>query len=168
MDDSAAAAQVGIERARERLSSYIYGNILVLTVAAAASAEAIEHGAAVVSVVATTITTFLAHALAHVVAHRIGTQNEPMESPLPTLKGAVPILTSGVVPAGLYLLAFLDVFPSTAVQVVASGYLVVRIGFIGVVVRRLSGRRSRLALWSGISLAALSILIVALKLTFAH
>ncbi|MEK6312629.1 MAG: hypothetical protein V4755_18190, partial [Curtobacterium sp.] len=59
---------LSVEHVRDRMSSYIYGNITVLSAAIAVGPTEIEHGAAVLTVLATAVLTYLAHVLAHLVA----------------------------------------------------------------------------------------------------
>lgn len=160
-----------VESARARTSSYIYGNILVLAATLGVTSSDISHGAAVVTVLATAVTTFLAHVLSHVVGHRIGREGDAdaRESVREILRDAVPIVTSGLVPVVLLLVAWLGWIPTSLAQNVAAVVLIVRIGLVGLLVQRLSGRKaSFLALWSGVGVAVLALLIVAAKLVFTH
>ena len=92
-----------VERAREWLSSYVYGNITVLSAAIAVSPEQIRHGAAVAAVLATGFLTFLAHVLSHVVAHGLGRSAVERESEASremardVLTTARPIATSALI-----------------------------------------------------------------------
>ena len=164
--------ELTLEQSRDRLSSYVYGNIILLTVTVAADPQAIEHGSALGTVLATAVTTFLAHVLAHLVGHGLGQDPDDDHARLgarDVLHGAVPILTSGLIPVALYAVGWAGWLPATAVQVGASVVLVVRIAMIGVFVQRFSGRRpSFLGLWPGIVLAAFALVIVVVKVTFTH
>lgn len=162
-----------VEQARGRTSSYIYGNIIMLTVTVSLTATSISHGAAVVTVLATAVTTFLAHVLAHFVGHGIGREDTPeaeaRESARDIVRDAWPIVTSGLVPTVLLAAAWSGWIPASVAQVAASVVLIVRIALVGLMVQRFSGRpASRSAFWSGIGIAVLAAVIVALKVVFAH
>lgn len=161
-----------VEYLRDRLSSYIYGNITVLAVTIAVTPEDIQHGSAVLTVLATAVLTFAAHVLSHLVAHSIGdtgSDDEHRAAIATTLRGATPIATSGLIPAVLYAAAWVGVLPSEWAQIAATVILVVRIGLIGVVLQRFSGRRpSFLGLWGGIVLAAVAFAIALVKVVSTH
>jgi hypothetical protein len=162
-----------IEQNRERMSSYIYGNILVLAAVIGVDDHAIEHGSALLAVLATGVTTFLAHIVSHIVAHAIGhdpdDDDEARETVRDIVRGATPIVTSSLIPAVVFAAAWLWWPPAPVAQIVASVVLLVRIGFVGFYIQRLSGHRpSFLGLWSGIVLAGIAFVIVILKVTFTH
>lgn len=172
-DGRARPADLPVGYLRDRLSSYIYGNITVLAVAIAVTPEDIRHGAAVLTVLATAVLTFAAHVLSHLVAHSIGAtgddDDEHREAVVTTLRGATPIATSGLIPAVLYAAAWVGLLPSEWAQIAATVILVVRIGLIGVVLQRFSGRRpSFLGLWGGIVLAAVAFVIALVKVVSTH
>ena len=160
-----------VDRLRDRMSSYIYGNITVLAVAIAVGPEQIEHGAAVLTVLATAVLTYLAHVLSHLVAHTIGDTGddaEHRETIGAILRDANPIATSGLIPAVLYAVAWAGWLPQWA-QTAAIVILVVRIGMVGVFLQRFSGRRPTfLGLWGGIVLAALAFVIGLVKVVLTH
>ena len=171
-DGRARPADLPVGYLRDRLSSYIYGNITVLAIAIAVTPEDIRHGAAVLTVLATAVLTFAAHVLSHLVAHSIGAtgnDDEHREAVATTLRGATPIATSGLIPAVLYAAAWVGLLPSEWAQIAATIILVVRIGLIGVVLQRFSGRRpSFLGLWGGIVLAAVAFVIALVKVVSTH
>jgi hypothetical protein len=157
---------------RERLSSYVSGNITVLAVAIAVAPDGITHGTAVLSVLATAVLTYLAHVLAHVVAHGIGDQgddDERREGLVAIVRNANPIVTSGLIPAVLYAAAWIGWLPAEWAQIAATVILVVRIGMVGFFVQRFSGRPlSFLGLWAGIVLAAVALAISVVKVVLTH
>jgi hypothetical protein len=161
-----------VEHVRDRMSSYIYGNITVLAVAIAVSPEQIEHGAAVLTVLATAVLTYLAHVLAHLVAHSIGATGDEdarRETVAVITRNANPIATSGLIPAVLYAVAWLDWLPAEWAQIAAVVILVVRIGLVGVFLQRYSGKQpSFLGLWGGIVLAAVALAISLVKVVATH
>jgi hypothetical protein len=160
-----------VESARARTSSYIYGNILMLAATLGVTLTDITHGAAVITVLGTAVTTFLAHVLSHIVSHRIGHEDDDdaRETVREILRDAWPIVTSGLVPVVLLAVAWLGWIPASVAQNVAAIVLIVRIGLVGLLIQRLSGRKaSFVAFWSGVGIAVLALLIVAAKLLFTH
>uniref|UniRef100_A0A942SY09 MAPEG family protein n=1 Tax=Neobacillus citreus TaxID=2833578 RepID=A0A942SY09_9BACI len=161
-----------VEHVRDRMSSYIYGNITVLSAAIAVNPEQIHHGAAVLTVLATAVLTYLAHVLAHVVAHGFGDQGsdaQQRESAATIVRNANPIATSGLIPAVLYAAAWAGWVPAGWSQVAAIVILVARIGLVGVFMQRFSGRRPTfLGLWGGVVLAAVAFVIGLVKVVLTH
>ncbi|OIH98244.1 MULTISPECIES: hypothetical protein [unclassified Curtobacterium] len=163
-----------IEHVRDRMSSYIYGNITVLAAAIAVDPEAIRHGSAVWAVLATAVLTYLAHVLSHLVAHGLGADETVpdavrRESVVTITRNANPIATSGLIPAVLYAAAWLEWVPAEWAQTAALVILVVRIGLVGVFMQRFSGKQPTfLGLWGGIVLAALAFVIGFVKVVLTH
>lgn len=162
-----------VEQVRDRLSSYVYGNITVLAAAIAVDPDAIHHGAAVWAVLGTAVLTYVAHVLAHLVAHGIGddhaTDDERRESAVTIVRGANPIATSGLIPAVLYAAAWTGWLPAAWAQTAALVILAVRLGLVGVFMQRFSGRRPTFAgLWGGIVLAVVAFVIGAVKVVLTH
>ena len=173
--DPRRSADTPIQQAREWLSSYVYGNITVLSAAIAVGPEQIRHGAAVGAVLATGFLTFLAHVLAHVVAHGLGQTTDERESPASreivreVLTTARPIATSALIPAALYLVAWLGWVPPAWVQTSAIVVLAARIGFVGLFMQRFSGRELTFrALWAGVALALVALAIGVAKVLLTH
>jgi hypothetical protein len=160
-----------VERVRSRVSAYIYGNIFVLAAIFATSPEGVAHWTAVVIVVATSATTFFAHVVAHNIGQAIGrADDEDLRVQLAReARDAVPIMTSGTVPAVLLGLGALGWLPPVLSQLLAEAYVVVRLAGTGIVVRRLSGAASpQGGFWSGLALAGIGIVIAALKQILTH
>ncbi|QZQ56129.1 hypothetical protein KZI27_04570 [Curtobacterium sp. TC1] len=163
-----------IEHVRDRMSSYIYGNITVLAAAIAVDPAAIHHGSASWAVLATAVLTYLAHVLAHLVAHGLGgdeseTDDARRESVVTIMRNANPIATSGLIPAVLYAVAWAGWIPAGWAQTAALVILVVRIGMVGVFMQRFSGKRPTfLGLWGGIVLAAVAFVIGLVKVVLTH
>jgi hypothetical protein len=159
---------------RDRMSSYIYGNITVLAAAIAVDPQAIHHGSAVWAVLATAVLTYLAHVLSHLVAHGFGaddseTDDARRESVATIVRNANPIATSGLIPAVLYAAAWIGWIPAPWAQTAALVILAVRIGMVGVFMQRFSGRRPTfLGLWGGIVLAAVAFVIGFVKVVLTH
>jgi hypothetical protein len=156
---------------RSRVSAYVYGNIFVLAALFATSPESVAHWTAAFIVVAASATTFFAHVVAHNIGQAIGrTDEEDLRAQLSKeARDAVPIMTSGTVPAVLLGLGAVGWLSSGLSQLLAEAYVVVRLAGTGIVVRRLSGAASRKGgFWSGLALAGIGIVIAALKQVLTH
>jgi hypothetical protein len=164
-------ADLPVERVRSRVSAYVYGNIFVLAALFATSPESVAHWTAAFIVVAASATTFFAHVVAHNIGQAIGrTDEEDLRAQLSReARDAVPIMTSGTVPAVLLGLGAVGWLSSGLSQLLAEAYVVVRLAGTGIVVRRLSGAASRKGgFWSGLALAGIGIVIAALKQVLTH
>ena len=159
-----------LERVRQRISGYVYGNILVLAAIAIVTGDAINSGEGTIVVALTTLTTFFAHVIAQAVGQQLG--REPGTRALHAqqeLRDAWPILASGVVPATIFLIAEFGFLPSELAQLTAALWVIARLALIGFLLERLSGRRaSWRTLSGGLILALLSAVVVVLKVMFAH
>jgi hypothetical protein len=160
-----------VERVRSRVSAYVYGNIFVLAALFATSPASVAHWTAAVIVVAASATTYFAHVVAHNIGQAIGRPDEEdLRGQLSKeARDAVPIMTSGTVPAVLLGLGAVGWLPPGLSQLLAEAYVVVRLAGTGIVVRRLSDAASRKGgLWSGLALAGIGIVIAALKQILTH
>ena len=164
-----------LEQAREWLSSYVYGNITVLSAAIAVGPEQIDHGTAAGTVLATGLLTFLAHVLAHIVGRGLGRTSDALdpasrrEDVRELLVTARPIVTSALIPAALYLAAWLGWMPPVWAQTAAVVVLATRIGLVGLFTQRFSSRALTLrGLWSGVVLALVALGIGIAKVALTH
>lgn len=166
---------LSVVETREWLSSYIYGNITVLGAAIAVGPDEIHHGVAIWAVLGTGLLTFFAHVLAHIVAQGFG--ETPEETTTAARRAAAvevvvtarPIATSALIPALLYAAAWLGWLAPGWTQAAAVVVLAVRIGFVGVFMRRRSGQRLTFgALWGGVVLAAVALGIGIAKVLLTH
>jgi hypothetical protein len=148
----------------------VYGDILVLAAVVGVDHHAIDDGAAVVAVLATTITTYIAHVFAHNIGQRIyRTEDEHEAKVKEEARDAEPILASGIFPALLLGAGAIDWLPLRLAQILAAAVVVVRLAATGLLVERLSGRRvSGAALWSGLGIALVGGVIAVLKVSFGH
>jgi hypothetical protein len=157
------------DRARSRLSAYVYGNILVLGAVIGTVGEE-EHSQSWLIVLATALSTYIAHIFAHNIGERVGRTDEEHAGHLrEEIRDAVPILSAGVFPALIYgglALHWLDTRPT---EVVAIALLVLRLAGTGLTVERLSDRRASAgSLWVGIGFALIGAGIAYLKVFFTH
>lgn len=163
-------------RAAARLSAYVYGNILVLTAVVAATPVSIDDGAAFALVLATTLTTFVAHVFAEVVARSNipesmhgATESEKKQSVVDEIRDALPIASSGTVPAIILALAWLWILPTFWAQLIAGGVVVFRIATLQIVAQRLRGKPLTFKVFvAGLVTAVLAALIVFAKVYFTH
>lgn len=157
-------------RASARLSSYVYGNVLVLAVIVAASTASIDDGSATALALGTTVTTFLAHIFADsVAAAMLPTEQRSRRHWLEELRDSVPIASSGLIPTVLLGLGWLQVVPTGVAQIAASALVTARIAGIPLLAQRLRGERlSWRAVAAGITLAITATIVVAVKVALTH
>lgn len=156
--------------AANRTEAYVYGNVLVLAALVPLSTVDLSSGAAVLIVLGTAISTFLAHLFASTVgaSMRVG-QRSGWAELRHHVRDAVPVLTSGFVPAALLVLVWLDAASQNVVLVIAELLLILRIGGTGIVAGRLRGERSSLRLLlTGIGLSVVGAVVVAIKVLLTH
>lgn len=165
------------ERGRQRTSAFVYGNITVLGAVLSATLAAVRSGEAVVLVAVTALTTFVAHIIAEAVSERVTPSPDRPAEPAEVsqarlrtmVRDSLPIATSALVPVLLYLAAALGWVDPVVAQLVAAGVVVLRLGLLGLVAQRISGRpASAAALWAGIGLAVLSSVIAVAKAVLGH
>lgn len=157
------------DRARSRLSAYVYGNILVLGAVIGTVGEE-EHSQSWLIVLATAVSTYAAHIFAHNIGERVGRTEEEHAGHLrEEIRDATPILSAGVFPALIYGGLALHWFATGPTELVAIALLVLRPAGTGLTVERLSDRRVSVgALWAGIGFALVGAGIACLKVTFTH
>ncbi len=156
-------------RARSRLSAYVYGNVLVLGAVIGTLGEE-EHSHSWVIVLATALSTYAAHIFAHNIGERVGrTSAEHAGHLREEIRDAVPILSSGTLPALIYAGLALHWYEAGPAELAAIGLLVLRLAGTGLAVERLSGRRvSGSSLWAGIGFALVGAGIAYVKVIFTH
>lgn len=168
------------ERAARRVAAFAYGNILVLSVVVVSESHAVENRQAAWLVLGTTVSTFFAHLFAEWLSHGI-TVRRPAETSGPehgslnfreALRDALPIITSGTLPFIILLIGSFEVielFDPPGAQLCAAAIIIVRIGFLGLVVERLqSSKVSWRTIASGISVAAIATVITIIKVYLTH
>lgn len=165
-------ADVPVERARSRITAFVYGNILVLAAIAVTTPADVADARAVAVVLGTTISTYLAHVVAHLVGDAIGADRSrprPRGEVGTDLRDALPIVSSGSLPVLVLLVASLADLDGGRAIVAAAASVVVRLAGMALLVARLSGYPpSFRQLVSGVLLAAAAVLIVILKVTLTH
>lgn len=166
----ARGADLDDDRVRSRMSAYVYGNVLALSSLASASLSSADTWTAVRIVLITMVTTYLAHVLAHDIGERVRRTSDQHAAHLRAeLRDAVPIATSGLLPCAVLVLALLAGWSSTVGAVLATGLVVLRLGWTGGIVARLSREAASLLSWlGGIALALAGVVIAVLKVTLTH
>ena len=172
-DTPSAGRSPDLERVRSRVTAYVYGNVLVLAAVVGCAPESVRSGRAVVVVLATMVTTYLAHVVAHRVGEGVGRRHDEAALHLRAeLRDAVPIVTSGALPAlvlAATAVAGLEGAAAAAAQLAAALVPVARLAATGSVTSRLvPGGPSRSAFWSAVGLAVAGSLIGVVKVLLTH
>ena len=155
-------------RADNRMSAYIYGDVLVLAATAGVYDSAIRSGEALLVVLGTVASTYVAHVLADVVG-AVFSGHGLLASLLDELRDSVPIATAGLPPLILFAGAGLGWPAPRWAQAAASGVLVVRLGSIGLVYHHLKEPIGWARATSiGVLVAGVAAFAVALKLLLIH
>ncbi|WP_024794815.1 hypothetical protein [Tomitella biformata] len=156
------------ENAANRISAYVYGNILVLAALVPITTSRTYWGIAIVA--GTALSTYCAHVFSHALvqnvhAHRSLTRSER----LALLPDAMPIITSAVLPCAILATAGLHWTEPRNVQLLAEAVILVRIGLIVLVVERLQGRRpTATTMTAAVAIALLAAVIVIVKVALTH
>ena len=151
----------------DRISAYVYGNILTLAALVVLHTDEIERGIGLGIVVGTALSTFVAHAF----SERLGAEarGSATASWRVVLADSTPILSSAAVPALLMLAGSLEWASPTVCLRLAEVWVVVRIGLSGFIVGRLQGRPVTLRTWiASIGLALIAVVIVGIKVALTH
>lgn len=155
------------EQIADRISAYVYGNIMVMASLVVLHQGEVERGVGVALVVGAAASTFIAHAF----AERLGAEvRQNKEASLRhVMHGSLPILSAASVPAMLMIVgAFGWLPPSTGLRL-AEVWVIVRLGMTAFVVSRLQGYPVTQRTWfASFGLASGALLIVALKLIVTH
>jgi hypothetical protein len=155
------------DEAADRISAYVYGNILVLAALVLLTDDDITHGAGLAIVAGTAVSTFVAHAF----AERLGSAVREGENARlgVVLRDSLPIISSASLPALLMGAGALGwISPMVALRM-AEVSIVVRLGGTAFVVSRLQARPVTARTWvESIALAVAAVAIVGLKLLLTH
>jgi hypothetical protein len=155
-------------RADNRMSAYVYGDVLVLAATAGVYDSEIRSGEALLVVLGTVASTYVAHVLADVVGAVFG-GHEVRRALWDELRDSMPIISAGVPPLVLFGASALGWPPPPWAQAVSSALLVVRLGSIGVVYHHLKEPIGwARATWFGVLVALVATVAVALKLILLH
>ncbi|WP_054813716.1 hypothetical protein [Nocardia arizonensis] len=151
-----------------RISAYIYGNILVLAALVPIVTTAVDVG--ILIVLGTALSTFVAHVFAETVGRSVEEGASLTRADrLRELRNSVPILTSAVLPSAILATGLIGWLEPRTAQVIAELAILVRIGGIVFVIRRLRGERlSQGSLVAAIVLTVVAATVVAVKVVLTH
>jgi hypothetical protein len=155
------------DEAANRISAYVYGNILVLAALVLLTRDDVEHESGLAIVAGTAVSTFVAHAF----AERLGSAVREGEHARlgVVLRDSLPIISSAALPALLMGAAAIGWISPTVALRIAEVSVVVRLGGTAFVVSRWQERRVTAHTWfESIALAATAVAIVGLKLLLTH
>ncbi|MDG3008689.1 hypothetical protein G4X40_00830 [Rhodococcus sp. D2-41] len=159
------SSEVTPGEAAGRISAYVYGNILILAALVPLTLSKSDT-AGILIVVGTSFSTFLAHLFAESVGDQVRGSPEPLSR---LLRDSLPILTSAVIPVLVLVTVWQGWLTPRLGHLLAELYLVVRLAGIPVVITRLRGTRPTGAtLFGGLGLVVVALVIVVLKVAFAH
>ena len=151
----------------DRISAYVYGNILTLAALVVLHDDEVGSGVAVAIVTGTALSTFVAHAY----AESLGGAARGGEGPSwrHVLRDSRPILSAAGVPALLMAVGAVDWMSPTACLRTAEAWVVVRLALTGFIVGRLRGLPVTLHTWiASVGLAVVAVAIVAIKVVLSH
>ncbi|NRQ51683.1 hypothetical protein [Aeromicrobium stalagmiti] len=158
--------EVSPDEVADRISAYVYGNILTLAALVVLHTDEVENGAGLAIVVGTALSTFVAHAYAESLG---GAARGHASSFGVVLRDSLPIMSAAAVPALLMLAGALEWFSPTVCLRIAETWVVVRLALTGFIVGRLRGMPVTFHTWvASIGLAAVALAIVAVKVVLTH
>ncbi|MFB7874139.1 hypothetical protein ACFC06_02730 [Nocardia sp. NPDC056064] len=154
--------------AASRISAYIYGNILIL--AALIPVSPSNENVGILVVLGTALSTFVAHAFAENIGRSVRSDQPPTGLERWTdLRDSLPILTSAVLPCVILAVAAIGWLEPRTAQILAEAVMLVRIGGIVFVIRRLQGARpDRSTLTGALLLTCVATAIVVVKVVLTH
>ncbi|MDJ0395891.1 hypothetical protein QMK17_21465 [Rhodococcus sp. G-MC3] len=158
------------ETAASRISAYVYGNILLLTVLIPLTSPEEHSFQGVVIVVGTAVSTFVAHAFAESVGEtvRTGTSLSRLAR-LSRLRDSVPVLSAAVAPAVLLAIGWAGLLDPSIGQIAAEVTVIARIASTNFVVGRLRGEKpTRETFLGSLVLSVVAIVVVAIKVLLTH
>lgn len=156
------------ESAANRISAYVYGNILVLAALVPLGISHTYWGIAVVAGVS--VSTYIAHVFSHALVQNVHA-GRPLtrEERLKLLPDAMPIITSAVLPCLILATAGFHWTEPRNIQLIAEVLIVVRIAGIVLVVERLQGRRpTGTTIAAAVGIAAIAVAVVVVKVVLTH
>ena len=150
--------------ASQRISAFLYGNILALAALVTVLSEEDLTVRAVWVVLGTTVSTYVAHVVAEGIGHDLPWSRWPH-----LMRESWPILTSGVAPALILGAGLIGLVPVDVAVLLAPLVVLVRLALTGVLVARLRGDASSLrVVLTGVGVAVVGLLVVLLKLWLTH
>ncbi len=156
--------------AARRTTAYVYGNVLVLAGLVVATSGDVTAGRAFWVVIGTAVSTFVAHVFAEIMGDQVRNPEQITARQVLTLaRESWPVLTSGLIPAAILLVASFELLDPTVAVLIAEAVVLLRIAGTGVVVARLRDERSSVRLFAiGIGMAVVGAAVSLLKVYLTH
>ena len=156
--------------AARRTTAYVYGNVLVLAALVVATTAEVTAGRAFWVVLGTAASTFIAHVFAEIMGDQVKHPRQiTVRQVLELARESWPVLTSGLIPAAILLVASLELIDPTVAILIAEGVVLVRIAATGIIVARLRDERSSVRLLGiGIAVALVGASISVMKVYLTH
>ncbi len=144
--------------------------MLVLAGLVVATTADITAGRAFWVVLGTAASTFVAHVFAEIMGDQVRNPDPVTWRQVRHLAAeSRPVLTSGLIPAGILLMSSLGLLDPTAAILIAEAVVLLRIAITGVVVARLRAERSSLRLMAiGVGIAVVGLAVSLLKVYLTH
>ncbi|KRC66383.1 hypothetical protein ASE12_17420 [Aeromicrobium sp. Root236] len=155
------------DEAADRISAYVYGNILVLSSLIVLYNKDVRSGAGLAIVLGTAVSTFAAHAYSEWLGSAV---REGGHASLPVvLRDSLPIMSAASGPAVFMAVGAFEWLPAKVCLELAEAWVIARIAATGFALGRLQGRPVTAITWiASLALAAVAFAIVGLKLALAH
>lgn len=156
------------QSAANRISAYVYGNILVLAALVPISLSKSYWGIAVVAGIS--FSTYVAHVFSHALVQNVHAGRPLTRSErFKLLPDAMPIITSAVLPCAILATAGLRWTEPRNIQLIAEMVILLRIGMIVLVVERLQGRRpTGNTIGAALGITLVAALVVFIKVVLTH
>lgn len=154
-----------------RISAFIYGNILVLSVLLVLAPDALRTTSGIISVLGVGVSTYVAHVVSDLFAHLLRHPDGAGLSARLTddLRDALPIATSALLPTTVLLAAWLGWLAPELAWTLAIGGMLVRLSLLGPIAAWIA--REPFSLWpflAGVLAAVLIAGIALLKALLIH
>lgn len=162
-----ASREISRDEIADRVSAYVYGNILTLAALVVLRHDEVENGASLAIVAGTALSTFAAHAY----AERLGAEVRGAEhaSWRVVLRDSTPIMSAAAVPVALMAVGALGWLEPPVCLRIAEAWVVLRLGLTGFFMSRLRGSPVTVRTWiTSIGMATVAVAIVGVKVVLTH
>jgi hypothetical protein len=162
-----ARPQVSPDAIADRISAYVYGNILTLAALVILHVDEVERGIGAGIVVGTALSTFVAHTYAESLG--AAARGADHSTAREVLRDSTPIISAAAVPTLLMIVGSLDGASPTLCLRLAEGWIVSRLALTGFILGRLQGRPVTFRTWvASVGLALVAVAIVGVKVVLTH
>lgn len=150
----------------DRISAYVYGNILVLASLVVLHHDEIERGFGFAIVFGTAVSTFIAHAFSEGLGASVRQNGHSMRH---ILRDSLPIVSAASVPAGLMAVGAFGWLDPVLCLRLAEAWVIIRLAITSFIVGRLQGHPVTGFTWiASLALAGVAVGIVAIKVILTH